>query len=54
MMSLGKPILYLKDKTLVSLQTDLVGKLYAEFDFQDPENTLTKRIDKWLSDNEMI
>lgn len=54
MMSLEKPILFLKDKTLVSLQTDLVGKLYAEFDFQDPKATLTKRIDKWLSDNEMI
>ena len=54
MMSLEKPILFLKDKTLVSLQTDLVGKLYAEFDFQDAKTTLTKRIDKWLADNEMI
>ena len=42
MMSLNKPILYLKDKTLISLQTDLVGKLYAEFDFQNPEITLKK------------
>jgi hypothetical protein len=54
MMSLDKPILFLKEKTLQSLHTDLVGKLYAEFDFQDAKNTLTKRIDKWLTDNEMI
>lgn len=54
MMSLEKPILFLKDKTLDSLHTDLVGKLYAEFDFQDPKPTLSRRIDKWLSDNEMI
>jgi hypothetical protein len=39
MMSLEKPILFLKDKTLVSLQTDLVGKLYGEFDFQDAKTT---------------
>lgn len=54
MMSLNKPILFLKDKTLQSLQTDLIGKLYAEFDFQNPKETLSKVIDKWLSDNEMI
>lgn len=54
MMSLNKPILYLKDKTLVSLQTDLVGKLYSEFDFQKPKDTLPKVIDKWLKDNEMM
>jgi hypothetical protein len=54
MMSLDKPILFLKDKTLVSLQTDLIGKLYAEFDFQNAKATLTKPIDKWIIDNEMI
>lgn len=54
MMSLDKPILFLKEKTLKSLHTDLIGKLYAEFDFQNPEATLTKPIDKWLTDNEMI
>jgi len=54
MMSLNKPILYLKDKTLVSLHTDLVGKLYSEFDFQNPKKSLIKVIEKWLSDNEMI
>jgi hypothetical protein len=54
MMSLNKPILYLKEKTLQSLQTDLIGKLYAEFNFQNPKATLIKAIDKWLVDNEML
>ena len=54
MMALRKPILYLKDKTLVSLHSDLIGKLYAEFDFQNIKSTLPNVIDKWLKDYEMI
>lgn len=54
MMSLNKPILYLKDKTLISLQSDLIGKLYYEFDFQNQMESLASVIDKWLADNEMI
>lgn len=33
MMAMNKPILFLKDRTLNSLHTDLVGKLYHEYDF---------------------
>lgn len=54
MMALNKPILYLKDNTLKSLHTDLVGKLYAEFDFQRPKETLNKVISKWLKDFEIV
>jgi len=54
MMALKKPILFLKDKTLNSLHTDLVGKLYYEFDFQNSKKTIPKIIDKWLSDNDLI
>jgi hypothetical protein len=52
-MALNKPVLLLKDKTLKSLQTDLVGKLYHQFDFQYPEKTIPLVLDKWLSDKEI-
>ncbi len=53
MMAMNKPILFLKDKTLISLHTDLIGKLYYEYDFQCPEEVLPKSIDKWLNDKEI-
>ena len=53
MMALSKPVLLLKDRTLKSLQTDLVGKLYHQFDFQYPEKTIPLVLDKWLSDKEI-
>ncbi len=53
MMAMNKPILYLKDSTLTSLQTDLIGKLYHEYNFQSPEKTLPIVIDKWISDKEI-
>lgn len=53
MMALNKPVLLLKDKTLKSLQTDLVGKLYHQFDFQYPEKTIPIVLDKWISDKEI-
>ena len=53
MMALNKPVLLLKDKTLKSLQTDLVGKLYYQFDFQYPEKTIPIVLDKWMSDKEI-
>ena len=39
MNALGKPVCLLKDKTLKALHTDIVGKLYKEFDTQHPEET---------------
>tara|TARA_B110000090_G_scaffold203743_1_gene248815 strand:- start:575 stop:1453 length:879 start_codon:yes stop_codon:yes gene_type:complete len=53
MMALNKPVLLLKDKNLKSLQTDLVGKLYHQFDSQNPEKTIPIVIDKWLNDKEI-
>jgi len=54
MMAMNKPILFLKDLTLTSLQTDLIGKLYHEYDFQSPETTLPIVIDKWIKDKEIL
>jgi nucleoside 2-deoxyribosyltransferase len=53
MMALNKPVLLLKDKTLKSLQTDLVGKLYHQFDFQYTDKTIPIVLDKWISDKEI-
>jgi len=50
MIGLRKKVLLLKDKTLKALQTDLVGKLYREFDPQSPQRTIPAQIDSWLSD----
>lgn len=49
-----KPICLLKDKTLKTLQTDLVGKLYKSFDPQDPDSTIPKELEKWLRDKDII
>lgn len=49
-LGMGKKVLFLKDKTLKSLQTDLVGKLYKEFDTVDANNTIPSQIEKWLTD----
>lgn len=53
MMAMNKPILFLKDRTLTSLHSDLVGKLYHEYDFQNPQNTLPTVIDRWINDKDI-
>jgi nucleoside 2-deoxyribosyltransferase len=50
MFGLRKHVLLLKDRTVRALHTDLVGKLYREFDPQNPEETIPAQIDGWLSD----
>jgi hypothetical protein len=54
MMALGKPVLFLKDKTLGFLHTDLVGRLYETFDVQSPHETIPPVIEKWLKDKSII
>ncbi len=54
MMALRKPICYLKDSTLTSLQSDLAGNLYLEFDAQNPEETIPLVLGKWLKDKGII
>jgi hypothetical protein len=53
MMGLGKPICYLKDKTLRALPTDIIGKLYVNFDPYNPSKGLEDEIKKWLLANDM-
>ena len=53
MLAQGKPVCLMKDKTLKSLQSDLVGTLYRNFDPQDAEKTIENSVDQWLSDREL-
>jgi hypothetical protein len=53
MFALIRKVCLLKDRTLTSLQTDLVGKLYREFDTQDPQRTIRPHLAKWLADYEL-
>lgn len=54
MMALKKPVCLLKERTLRVLHTDLVGKLYKEFDIFDPETTISLELSKWLRDKGII
>ncbi|HLF84127.1 MAG TPA: hypothetical protein VI837_08140 [Blastocatellia bacterium] len=51
---LTKPVCLLKEKTMRTLSTDLIGKLYREFDIQDLETTIPAQVEKWLSDKRII
>lgn len=50
MFALQKNICLLKDKTLQTLQADLVGKLYRIFDSLDPIETIPSVLTPWLRD----
>lgn len=50
MLALSKPVCLLKERTLKTLQTDLVGKLYRKFDALDPEGSVPVALRNWLSD----
>ncbi len=51
MMALGKPICLLKDGTLSTLQTDLVGRMYRPFDVQAVKQTIKAQLEGWLKDH---
>jgi hypothetical protein len=48
--AMRKPVCILKDQTLSALHADLVGKLFHQFDPQDPGMTIPPVVSKWLSD----
>lgn len=50
MYAMRKPLCLLKDKDLTALHSDLVGKLYREFDSYDPAGTIPPRLSRWLTD----
>jgi len=50
MMALNKRCLIIKDKRMDKMPTDIVGKLYKEFDTYQISETLKKCIKDWASD----
>jgi hypothetical protein len=54
MMAMGKDVCLLKDKTLKTLHTDLVGRLYRTFDPQDPITSIPIELTKWMKDKGKI
>jgi nucleoside 2-deoxyribosyltransferase len=52
--ALRKPVCLMKDQTLKSLHTDLVGKLYRPFDPQEPLDSIPVALSAWLKDHGLI
>ena len=48
MKSRGQDVLLLKDKPLKKLPTDIISKLYEEFDFNNPEPGVKNAIIRWV------
>jgi hypothetical protein len=49
-MAIRKPVCLLKDRTLTTLQTDLIGKLYRAFDPHDARTTIAEQLGKWIGE----
>ena len=54
MRALRKPVCLLRDSTLKTLPTDLVGKLYRTFDTQNVQGSLPGVLVKWMEDRDMV
>lgn len=54
LLAMSKPVLLLKERTVKTLQADLMGKLYKEFDEHDPEGSIPGQLTKWLVDNGVV
>ncbi len=50
LLGLDKPVCFLKDRTLKTLHTDLIGQLYREFNSLDCESTIPDALWKWMED----
>lgn len=50
MLAMKKPVCLLKDRTLTTLHADLMGKIYKEFDPQNPSKTIPAVLSRWLAD----
>lgn len=54
LLAMGKPVLLLKERTLRTLQTDLMGRLYRVFDEHNAAGTIPGQLERWLIDNRVI
>jgi len=53
MKSRGLNILLLKDKRLKKLPTDIISKIYKEFNFDYPEGDIKKAVTEWIGDYQL-
>ena len=54
MLALRKPVCILKDRTLKTLHSDIMGKLYRAFDPLDPAGTIPNELTSWLRDKDLV
>lgn len=54
MFALKKPVCLVKDQTLKTLHTDLVGKLYRPFDPQSAKESIKLPVEQWAKDKGII
>jgi nucleoside 2-deoxyribosyltransferase len=54
MLGLRKDVCFLKDKSLRKLPSDLVGRLYKEFDTLNVKESVSSELEKWLKDKNII
>lgn len=50
LLSQGKPVLLLKDKAIEVMPTDIVGKIYREFNTYSSKQTVPPQVTKWIAD----
>ena len=50
MFALRKKVLILKDEAIVSLPSDIIGKIYKPFNTYDCRGTIPIQIEKWIKD----
>lgn len=50
MLSKGNKVCLLKDKKLPKLSSDLISKMYKEYDSDDVEGTLPEQLELWIRD----
>ena len=53
-LALRKPLCLLKEKTVKKLPTDLVGRLYVEFDAQSIQETVPTALERWLTERALL
>lgn len=51
MFGINKEVCLLKECSLKSLHTDIIGRIYKEFDIQDIEHTIANNLTQWCADN---
>lgn len=54
LMALRKPVCILKDRTLKTLHSDIMGKLYRQFDPHDPGGSIPSELAQWIKDKNLV